>query len=667
MSDRRVRRALAAALAVFFVTAAIAFADDLLADGDGLAPVGPNVLDFGTVCAGTTSTKPVAVALKASNHPTDTGNIFQGGSTVVVTIVSTSVLSGGTVTATGVAIPLPADWPTLPNGTMSSAQTSNVTLTATAPNSAWRGSISYRASGTNLQLKPLTKGTSLNAKATIVSCDLTPPTLDLPADMTVEAAGPDGIVVAYEATATDAGPGGLGLATVVPVTCTPVSGSTFSLGVTLVECTATDAVGNVAHGTFTIMVVDTTAPAVTISADPSVSGWVEGPVTVAVTASDAVGVATIEVSLDGTGWSTYTGPMTVEADGTHVIDARALDAAGNVGTAQASLAIDATAPSVTISTDPAVSGWATGPVAVSVTATDAVGVVVTEISVDGGAWSPYTGPVVLEAEGLHDVGARAADEAGHVGTAELSLAIDATPPTVTVTGVADGATYELGSVPGAGCATEDAGSGVAVAATLAMSGDPTAAGSYTATCDGATDVAGNAAPPVASTFTVSAPEPEPDPDPESTIADGGQVLAPVASSQTKVVSRGRTVPFRFRLVGDEPDGLPMAGWQVLRVRVDCAHPTTEVGNSVAPSTSGRGLRYRGDRYLFEADFRDQPGRSCWRLRVVFDDGSALTSGPFRISGPADRSPGGPESEDPNHNDRSPGDRPERGKGPKPDR
>jgi Tol biopolymer transport system component len=40
----------------------------------------------------------------------------------------------------------------------------------------------------------------------------------------------------------------------VPVECTPESGSTFPIGVTTVECTATDAAGNIGRASFTVTV-----------------------------------------------------------------------------------------------------------------------------------------------------------------------------------------------------------------------------------------------------------------------------------------------------------------------------------------------------------------------------------------------------------------------------
>ena len=79
--------------------------------------------------------------------------------------------------------------------------------------------------------------------------DTTPPTLTLPANITVDATSPAGAVVSYAASASDA---------VDPsptVTCAPPSGSTFPIGTISVSCTATDASGNSANGSFNVTVV----------------------------------------------------------------------------------------------------------------------------------------------------------------------------------------------------------------------------------------------------------------------------------------------------------------------------------------------------------------------------------------------------------------------------
>jgi hypothetical protein len=89
-------------------------------------------------------------------------------------------------------------------------------------------------------------------KVVATPSDTTPPVITCPEDITVHVGqGETGAVVDYVVTATD---------DVTPdedivIDCVPASGSTFPVGDTLVTCTATDAAGNQATGTFTISVL----------------------------------------------------------------------------------------------------------------------------------------------------------------------------------------------------------------------------------------------------------------------------------------------------------------------------------------------------------------------------------------------------------------------------
>ncbi|MCK6539047.1 MAG: HYR domain-containing protein [Anaerolineales bacterium] len=98
----------------------------------------------------------------------------------------------------------------------------------------------------------------------LMPLDTTPPVLSLPLDMTVEATGPSGAVVAFSPTANDAADGS------VPVTCSPASGSAFALGVTTVNCSASDSSGNIAYGSFNVTVTDTTPPVISPHEDVTV-------------------------------------------------------------------------------------------------------------------------------------------------------------------------------------------------------------------------------------------------------------------------------------------------------------------------------------------------------------------------------------------------------------
>jgi hypothetical protein len=86
-------------------------------------------------------------------------------------------------------------------------------------------------------------------------------TVTVPHDLMFEATGPNGAVVEYAATATlpDGSP--------ASINCSPSTGSTLALGDTTVTCIASDAVGHTLARSFSVHVVDTTPPAVTVPAD----------------------------------------------------------------------------------------------------------------------------------------------------------------------------------------------------------------------------------------------------------------------------------------------------------------------------------------------------------------------------------------------------------------
>ena len=90
-------------------------------------------------------------------------------------------------------------------------------------------------------------------KTLLVKLDTAAPTLTVPAPLTVSATSPAGAVVTYTVTATDL------LDPSPTIACTPPSGSTFPLGLTTVNCTATDTAGNSTSQPFTVTVTATLA------------------------------------------------------------------------------------------------------------------------------------------------------------------------------------------------------------------------------------------------------------------------------------------------------------------------------------------------------------------------------------------------------------------------
>lgn len=85
------------------------------------------------------------------------------------------------------------------------------------------------------------------ATQTVTVVDVEDPVLALPAAISADAASAAGAVVSYTATATDN-------SGAVSVSCSPASGAAFPVGTTTVSCSATDATGNTAEGSFTVTV-----------------------------------------------------------------------------------------------------------------------------------------------------------------------------------------------------------------------------------------------------------------------------------------------------------------------------------------------------------------------------------------------------------------------------
>ncbi|MEW5940445.1 MAG: HYR domain-containing protein [Chloroflexota bacterium] len=165
-------------------------------------------------------------------------------------------------------------------------------------------------------------------------CDTTPPIVNVPGPMFVEATGASGATVDFVVTATDekAPPS-------PAVTCDWLSGSLFPIGTTTVNCSATDAAGNVGTNSFDITVQDTTPPTLDLPAPITVEA--DGPagsvVTFSVGATDIVDPAP-SLSCDWNSGDTF--PL-----GTTLVTCNAQDWAGNVGTGAFSVTVqDTTAP-----------------------------------------------------------------------------------------------------------------------------------------------------------------------------------------------------------------------------------------------------------------------------------------------------------------------------------
>ena len=261
--------AITLALVLAMIAATIAWADGLLTDGDGLTPVVDTPsLALGNVCTGTTVTKDILHAIDATGHPGAGTQVFDNSAVVTVSITS---FSGTGLSAVGGGnISMPSDWVSQGNGSTSPSVSSTITFVAGSTPRSFSGTVNYSANGRSSKANKdgshdtIARTDSLSVTATVVNCDTTAPTLNLPGNMTAEATGASGATVTFSATASDVNP--LNPA----VTCTPISGSTFALGETIVNCSASDAANNTANGSFTVTVQDTTPPAVTSPSNTTV-------------------------------------------------------------------------------------------------------------------------------------------------------------------------------------------------------------------------------------------------------------------------------------------------------------------------------------------------------------------------------------------------------------
>jgi hypothetical protein len=431
--------------------------------------------------------------------------------------------------------------------------------------------------------------------------DTTPPELKLPADITEEATSAEGAKVTFSATANDAKDGA------VTVVCTPASGSTFALGTTTVDCSATDKSDNTAQGSFRISVVDTTSPVLKLPAD--ITQEATGPDGAAVTydasASDLVDGSLTPTCLPASG-STF-------ALGTTTVDCSATDKSDN--TAQGSFSVtvkDTTPPTVTPPSDIS-NVEATGSDGAKVTYGGATG----SDLVDGSLTPtclPASGSTF--ALGTTTVTCSATDAAGNTGAGTFKITVvDTTAPKITVTSaISDGQKFYFGDVPTSAptCNATDLVSGEV---TCTVSGYGTAVGSYTLTFT-ATDKAGNTATQTIK-YTVLA----------WTLK--GFYQPTDMTGVTNTVKYGSTVPLKWQVFkgGTElTDVSYIKSVTQKQVSCDPSAPTDAV-EEVITTTGGTVLRYDTTSHQFVDNWSTKPltAGKCYNAIMTTQDGSTLVA------------------------------------------
>jgi thermitase len=233
-------------------------------------------------------------------------------------------------------------------------------------------------------------------------------------------------------------------------------------GVYTLQAIAYDTAGNAGTSAVVSVTVqnsapDTTAPTVSILA-PANGGTVAGQIAVKATAGDNIGVVKTEWCLNSVWMSssssaspTFPWNTTNYANGSYTLQAKAYDAAGNVGTSGSinvsvlNIAPDTTAPMVQI-LSPGDGSTLSGLNTINVSASDDVGVAKVEWYVDGtlsgASASPtpaFSWDTTQTANGTHVLLAKAYDAAGNVGTSSaVSVTVQnavtpPAPPAVSIT------------------------------------------------------------------------------------------------------------------------------------------------------------------------------------------------------------------------------------------
>lgn len=316
-----------------------------------------------------------------------------------------------------------------------------------------------------------------DAQFVVTVSDTTPPSVSVPANVAAEATSAAGAAVSFNAAASDIFEGS------VAVTCTPASGSTFALGSTTVNCSATDSHGNTGSGHLSVTVVDTTAPALHLPADFAVeaTGASGAVATFAATATDAVD-GSIAVTCTPPSGSTF-------ALGGNAVTCSATDAHGNKSSGTFTISItDATPPAVQGPTD--ITAEATGAAGAAVTfsasASDLVDGTVAVIC------SPVSGSLFSIATTA--VSCSATDAHGNTGTATFDVTVrDTTAPSLQLPpNMTAEATGPNGAVASFSATANDLVDGSVAVLCAPASGSTFALGGTTVNCS-ATDVHGNKA------------------------------------------------------------------------------------------------------------------------------------------------------------------------------
>lgn len=226
-----------------------------------------------------------------------------------------------------------------------------------------------------------------------------------------------------------------GTITSLPANATSYALEGLSDGTHTISVRAFDKAGNNEWMVITV-IVDTTAPVVTITAPGNGSYLDNSSVSASWTAQDATsGVALTQISLDGTTWTTVSnGPyaLSFSADGTYTVHVKVTDAVGNIGYGQVTFVVDTTVPILEVTPADGAHSNDVDPM-IYWNTTDASGISYCSVSMDGVNWTVVNGTSYALSDlddGNYTIYVRAYDMAGNLNESIVHLVIDTVSPTI---------------------------------------------------------------------------------------------------------------------------------------------------------------------------------------------------------------------------------------------
>ena len=371
---------------------------------------------------------------------------------------------------------------------------------------------------------------------------------------------------------------------------------------------ATDAAGNTADATVSGINIDLTKPVINASAktqpggaDYSAGTWTNKNVEVSFSCSDELS----DVDTSNVAGDTKTASG---ADQSVTNTGNCTDKAGNTADSAtfSNIDIDKDPPTITGSRSPGANadGWNNESVTVHFDCADQ------PLLSDLASCTPDQ---TVSAEGANQSATgTATDNASNTASTTVNgISIDKTAPNVQVTGVSNGATYTLGSVPTAGCSTTDSLSDVKTNASLSVTGGPV--GSVTAKCDGASDKAGNTGS-ASVTYNVN--------------YNWSGFRQPVDNLPTlNTVKAGQSIPMKFSLSGNQglnilqPSTTTAPNPKV--TAITCPGGSTPMDAIEQTTTANNGLTYdaTADQYNYVWKTQSTYTGKCYRFDMQLIDGT----------------------------------------------